>query len=186
MPTENRRPTGASRLQAVDHPLRRKLLGLLGVEGPATASILAARTGEMVGNISHHLKVLRTAGVIEEVPELAKDKRERWWRSALTSYAWPVAAAEPGAEMIAAVAEESNVTYRAGLVRDWFSRREEHGEEWIEAAFSIDVWLRLTPARLAELRERLQDVLEEYVDDPSAEPETRPVYVFAQGFPAQP
>ncbi|MFI5733119.1 winged helix-turn-helix domain-containing protein [Kribbella sp. NPDC051587] len=186
MSPKKARTPGASRVQAVDHPLRRRLLDLLAVDGPSTVSILAATTGEMVGNISHHLKVLATAGVIEEVPELAKDKRERWWKSVWSSYSWRLGDDEPGAELIGGVAEESNVTYRAAKVRDWVARRPEYGTAWAEAELTLDVWLRLTPERLAELRGRLQDVLEEYVDQPSTEPDAEPVYLFAQGVPAQP
>jgi DNA-binding transcriptional ArsR family regulator len=184
-PKKTRSP-GASRVQAVDHPLRRRLLDILAVDGPSTVSVLAARTGEMVGNISHHLKVLATAGVIEEVPELAKDRRERWWKSVWSSYSWRVGDDEPGAELIGGVAEESNVTYRAGKIRDWVAKRPEYGAAWGEAELSIDVWLKLTPERLVELRERIQEVLEDYVDHPSIEPEAEPVYLFAQGVPAQP
>ncbi len=45
-------------LAAMTHPLRRRLLTLLKVDGPAMASTLAERTGQAVGNISHHLRVL--------------------------------------------------------------------------------------------------------------------------------
>src|SRR5689334_10057135 len=186
MSPKKTRTAGASRVQAVDHPLRRRLLDLLAVEGPSTVSILSARTGEMVGNISHHLKVLATAGVIEEVPELAKDKRERWWKSAWSSYSWKVEDDEPGADLIGGVAEESNAAYRAAKVRDWVARRPEYAAAWSESALSLDVWLRLTPERLAELRDRLQDVLEDYVDHPSTEPEAEPVYLFTQGVPSRP
>jgi DNA-binding transcriptional ArsR family regulator len=67
------------------HPLRRRLLSLLKLDGPSTASVLAQRTGQAVGNISHHLHALAAADLIEEVPELARDRRERWWRRTLSS-----------------------------------------------------------------------------------------------------
>src|SRR3954447_10880084 len=113
---------------ASGHPVRRRLIEVLGVEGPATASQLAERTGELVGNISHHLKVLGAAGVIEEAPELATNRRERWWRSAHQSYSWSVADAggEPAGELIATVSEERNVTYHADKVRQWFDARSEY------------------------------------------------------------
>jgi DNA-binding MarR family transcriptional regulator len=55
--------------------------GLLRVHGPSTASAIAERTGQAVGNVSHHLKVLAVGDLIEKAPELAKDRRERWWRA---------------------------------------------------------------------------------------------------------
>src|ERR1700735_2334588 len=69
-------------LAAYSHPLRRRLLDALSVGDAATASMLAEATGQAVGNVSHHLKVLASAQLIEEAPELARDRRERWWRVA--------------------------------------------------------------------------------------------------------
>jgi hypothetical protein len=72
-----------------------------------TATILSQATAELVGNISCYLKVLAAADVIEEVPELAKNRRERWWRTAKASY----------------------------------------DEPWIQAAFSTESLITLTPDR---------------------------------------
>ncbi|GAA0945787.1 helix-turn-helix domain-containing protein [Kribbella koreensis] len=89
MSPANRRTVDSSVPAAIHHPLRHRLLDLLRADGPATASRLAEATGELVGNVSHHLKVLATAGVIAEVPELAKTRRERWWRVATAvDYSW--------------------------------------------------------------------------------------------------
>ena len=70
----------AAPLAALAHPFRSRIMDALKVDGPSTASMLAARTGQAVGNASHHLKVLAAAGLVEEAPELARDRRERWWR----------------------------------------------------------------------------------------------------------
>ena len=51
-------------LTAMAHPVRRRLLSLLKVDGPATASVLADRTGQAVGNVSHHLRALAEAADI--------------------------------------------------------------------------------------------------------------------------
>jgi DNA polymerase-1 len=75
-------------LRRVGGPLRRRLLSLLKVEGPASVGMLADRTGQAVGNVSHHLRVLAQAGLIEEAPELARDRRERWWRRTANRLTW--------------------------------------------------------------------------------------------------
>ena len=72
--------TDAKALSAMANPFRSRMMDALKVDGPSTASALAARTGQAVGSASHHLKVLHEAGLVEEAPELAKDRRERWWR----------------------------------------------------------------------------------------------------------
>lgn len=172
----------------MNHPLRRRLIDLLAIDGPATASRLAEATGELVGNISHHLKVLAAAGAIEEAPELAKDRRERWWRSAKASYSWSVADAggDPAAELVATTAEQVNLAHHAGKVNAWQEMRREFSEEWVRAAFSTESWVRLTPDRLDELSRRIVELVDEYVESPSEGPDALPVFVFSHGVPARP
>lgn len=63
----------------MSHPLRREMLRRLGEHGPATSTTLAEALGENTGTTSYHLRVLASAGVIEEVPGRTHG-RERWWR----------------------------------------------------------------------------------------------------------
>jgi DNA-binding transcriptional ArsR family regulator len=49
--------------RALGHPLRHRLLFALG-QHPATISQLAAALGSHKGNVAHHLKVLREAGLV--------------------------------------------------------------------------------------------------------------------------
>lgn len=188
MSPANRRTADSSVIAAIIHPLRRRLIDLIGVEGPSTASRLAEATGELVGNVSHHLKVLAAAGVIEEAPELAKNRRERWWRSAHASYSWSIADAggDPAAELMATTAEEVNLAHHAAKVRGWFEDRQQYDEAWLRAAFSTESWLTLTPERLDELSRRIQDLVREYRETPSTDETAEPVYVFAHGVPARP
>src|SRR5689334_24399850 len=51
-------------------------------------SSLAERTDQHVGNVSHHIRALAEVGLVEEAPELAKDRRERWWRLVARSLRW--------------------------------------------------------------------------------------------------
>ncbi|WP_041289357.1 ArsR/SmtB family transcription factor [Kribbella flavida] len=188
MSPANRRTADASVIAAIHHPLRRRLIDLLGVNGPATASRLAEATGELVGNVSHHLKVLAAAGVIEEAPELARTRRERWWRSAKASYTWSFADAggDPAGELVAETAEEANLAHHATKVRQWFGLRPEYDESWIRAAFSSESWVTLTPERLEELGERIRALVQEYADAPSDGAGAEPVFVFAHAVPARP
>ncbi|MEV8371293.1 helix-turn-helix domain-containing protein [Kribbella sp. NPDC056861] len=188
MSPANRRTADTSVIAAIHHPLRRRLIDLIGVEGPSTASRLAEATGELVGNISHHLKVLAAAGVIVEAPELARNRRERWWRSAHASYSWSVADAggDPAAELVATSAEEANLAHHASKVRGWFEDRAEYDEAWLRAAFSTESWVTITPDRLAELSGRIQDLIQEYYENPSEDEDAERVFVFAHGVPAKP
>jgi DNA-binding transcriptional ArsR family regulator len=184
-------------LAAMSHPARRRLLDALTVDGPSTASALAARTGLAVGSVSHHLKVLGQASLIDEVPGLARDRRERWWRVAALSRRWSSAAfgADPAAEAVAEAAESLNLEHQVAKVRAWRAERDSSGPEWADAAFSTDTWLQLTPAELGQLSQELTALLHRWRDrSPSAGSEQVPgdgarrrsVFVFARGVPAVP
>src|SRR3954451_11427371 len=138
---------------ASGHPVRRRLLEVLGVDGPATASQLAERTGELVGNVSHHLKMLARAGLGEEAPELAKDRRERWWRHVPLSLSWSLAdvRGDPVGEAVAVAAEHENVEHHFRRVRGWMAARDgsdDYDETWTRAAFSTETWVWATPEEL--------------------------------------
>src|SRR3954454_12016717 len=74
------------RLRALAHPLRVRLLGLLRLHGPSTATRLAARVGDSSGSTSYHLRQLAAAGLVAEDPAHAGGGgRERWWRAVHSS-----------------------------------------------------------------------------------------------------
>ncbi|HEY7043170.1 MAG TPA: helix-turn-helix domain-containing protein [Nocardioidaceae bacterium] len=190
MPEILRRRADISKIAAVHHPLRRRLLELLGVHGPATASRLAAETDQLVGNVSHHLKMLSKAGLIEEAPELARDRRERWWRQVPMSLSWSVAdmAGNTEDELIAEAAEHQNLSHHVDKVHQWFERRGSYDAEWSRAAYSTDSWLRLTADELVELSEKLGDLVSDFaqtvdVDDGQ---DRQHVFFFAHAIPAKP
>lgn len=146
MSPANRRTADTSVIAAVHHPLRRRLIDLIGAEGSSTASRLAEAAGELVGNVSHHLKVLAAAGVIEEAPELAKNRRERWWRMAPAVYS-------AGAEGAAGFLVESWVTLTperlaelSGKLRDLLQEYsddpspEAAAEPILVLAYGVAVW----------------------------------------------
>ena len=71
----------AAGLKVLAHPVRLEMLGMLRVEGPATATMLAQRLGLNSGATSYHLRQLAQHGFIEEDAERGNG-RERWWRAA--------------------------------------------------------------------------------------------------------
>ena len=177
-------------LSAMAHPLRRRLLDLLSADGPATASTLARRTGQAVGNVSHHLRVLAAAEVIAEAPELARDGRERWWRRHEAPLRWSAldVPEDSAAAAVGTAAEAINLQRQLGLLHRWLDDRDAHEQRWRRAAFSADAWLRLTPAELERLQAELTEVMVRWdrreVPDDGAR--RAPVFVFARGFPGAP
>ncbi|MEV6830117.1 helix-turn-helix domain-containing protein [Amycolatopsis sp. NPDC051102] len=173
-------------LAAIAHPLRRRLLDLLHLDGPATASALAARTDQAVGNISHHLKVLAASELVEEAAELARDRRERWWRRTSSAIKWG-AQDFPG-DPIAETAEALTLNYQHTMAREWLAKRDTYPPEWRGALFSIDGWARLSIAELDELNDRIVAMLAEYRDRalPDDGVERRPVFFAARASLGQP
>ena len=78
----------AAIMQSLSHPLRMRLLGLLRVEGPSTATKLASQVGESSGLTSYHLRQLASVGLVTDAEpgDLADVQqtggRERWWKAA--------------------------------------------------------------------------------------------------------
>jgi len=181
--------TDAKALAAMANPFRSRMMDALKVDGPSTATHLAQRTGQAVGSASHHLKVLAEAALVEEAPELARDRRERWWRLVDAGTRWSRADfADDTAAVTAARAAESLALQRQfERVQEWNAQADTM-PAWDAASFATQNWLRLTPAELEQVAEEVIDVLHRWgrreLPDDGAERE--PVLVFARGFPAQP
>ena len=179
----------AASLAALAHPFRARMMDALKVDGPSTASMLAARTGQAVGNASHHLKVLAAAGLVEEAPELARDRRERWWRlvSAGTRWSSLDLAGDPAAETAAEEAEALQLRRQVDRVQGWLANRGTD-PEWEDAAFATQTWMRLSPEELRQVAEEVMAVLRTWADRevPDDGVAREPVLVFGRGFPCQP
>ena len=191
--TDPRLATSGTRIDviaALHHPVRRRLYELLNLEGPATVSTLAERAGERVGNASHHLKVLGEAGLVEEAPELAKDRRETWWRGVPDSVSWSIAdvAGDALGETIVSAAEQQNLAHHVAKVQQWYARRGTFDEAWVRAAISNDGWISVTPEELQELSRRIGDLMREFGATPErrSDPARERVFFFAHAVPAEP
>lgn len=98
--------TTAAQHKALSHPFRQRLLFALGRE-PATVSGLAARLGAQKGNVGHHLKVLRDAGMVRVAStRTVRGGTEVYWERAARRIDLPGNEAGPTAAMLAAVADE--------------------------------------------------------------------------------
>jgi len=188
--TEARQVIDSRVLAAMAHPLRRRLMDVLKVDGPATASAIAGRTDQAVANVSHHLRVLHSSGLVEEAPELARDRRERWWRLVSPSLRWSSSdfVDEPAAAAIAEAAQSLNLDHHANLVRAWFAAADSERAHWSDAAFSTDKWLHLTPEELSELSKEVIALAERWAsrEVPADGQRRDPVFLFTYGVPGQP
>jgi DNA-binding transcriptional ArsR family regulator len=142
-----------------------------------------------VGSASHHLKVLHEAGLVEEVPELAKDRRERWWRLVAPASRWSRSelVGDEAAVAAASAAEALDVQRQFDRAREWLANAPS-AAEWDAVAFAAQQWVRATPDELDRLANEVIGILTRWsqreIPDDGAERES--VLVFARGFPAQP
>ena len=181
--------TTAKALSALAHPYRSRILDALRVDGPSTTSALAARTGQAVGSASHHLKVLHEAGFVEEAPELAKDRRERWWRMVGKGSRWSRDEFREDPAALAAAEEAEALAWHRQVERvtGWLSNVASD-PDWAGTAFANQSWARLTPGELRQVAEEVTDVFMRWSDRtvPDDGAAREPVYLFARGFPCQP
>jgi DNA-binding transcriptional ArsR family regulator len=185
-----RQITDSRVLAAMSHPLRRRLMDVFKVHGPSTVGLLAERTDQAPANVSHHLKVLAAADLVTEAPELARDRRERWWRLVTRGLRWSNADfdADPASRAVADAATSLNLDRHVALARAWHAADDTAQAAWRDGPFSTDRWLHLTPDELFELSREVADLLARWADRPPPEDghERQPVFVFAHGIPARP
>jgi len=149
------------RLRALAHPLRMRLLGLLRIEGPATASGLAKRLGESSGSTSYHLRQLARHGFIEPAPELNRG-RERWWRSAHQATVMQPGdfSESPESQLVANAYQHQVLQAHTTVAAHYIDEQETWSREWNDAAELNDLWVRLTPESLSGLMDGIQELIE--------------------------
>jgi DNA-binding transcriptional ArsR family regulator len=161
-------------LRALAHPLRLALLDHLMSFGPRTASECAAVVGSTPSNCSYHLRALAKVGLVEAVD--AEDGRERPWRSASTGLTFG-RSEDPefaiGSDTVERALADRQVDDEAALIHRAIAQRDDQPVEWREASMLFGYALRLTPAELRELGERLDALIRPYIaltrDDAPAE-----------------
>lgn len=162
------------------------MLGLLRVDGPATATQLAVRLGLNSGATSYHLRQLAQHGFIEDAP--GPSRRDRWWRASheLTSVLETDA---EGAELDAGVAfTQASLSLQVGQMQQAVEEYAELPARWRKASTASDITVPLTPEQAEALTKRLTDIMLEAMRDapPLGEPMppgTAPFSIMLHAFP---
>ncbi len=161
-------------LEVLAHPLRGRLLALLRVEGPGTASKLAQRVGESSGVTSYHLRKLAAVGLVEEDVERGT-RKERWWSSAhqLTSWSPADFLGNPAAHRASTDLRLNYYRWLFRLLQQRLAEEAEWDKAWIKAANDSDDYLTLTPAQAEAMAREVWEVVQRYraesdVDAPGA------------------
>ena len=150
----------ARALRALAHPTRLKLVGLLRLEGPMTATQAARELGETPQRCTFHLGQLAKYGLVEEAG--GGRGRERPWRATASFTSWPNVVAGPEASVAAQLLEAVVAEQHFEAVMAWIERKAAEPEEWQEAAQLNDAALYLTADELAELGRGVWALLEPF------------------------
>jgi DNA-binding transcriptional ArsR family regulator len=148
-------------LKGLAQPFRQRLYRMLAQIGPATVGTLAKQFGGAdPGLVSYHLRELARRGFVEDVPELARDRRERWWRlvPGATSWSWRDFTSPEG-RAVASTVKTQMIIDEFERLRRYEQTRESWDESWHDAAVSSDSFLYLNSAELSQLAAELHQVL---------------------------
>jgi len=159
---------GLEQLKALTHPVRVRMLGLLRIDGPATATTLATRLGLNTGATSYHLRQLAQHGFIVD-DETRGNGRERWWMAAHAStHTDTVDLPDGGGEVLDAYLQSVVTTY-VGWIQQAMEERPLLPEEWRRASTFSDWIHRLTATQARALVDRMGDLIADVEDDPDGE-----------------
>lgn len=173
----------AQALRVLAHPLRSRLLTALRIDGPATATVLAAALGTNSGATSYHLRRLASVGLVEETED--GRGRERWWRAATSSHAWTErdVAGDPDAEAASDWLRRFYLRTFTSANEAWLTVQDEWPLDWREAADSSDFVVRVTPAQLVTLRTEVGELIGRYRDPSPEDAAAEEVFVVVSAVP---
>ena len=173
----------ATALKVLAHPLRSRLLGALRIDGPATATDLAARLGTNSGATSYHLRKLESVGLVSDTGE--GEGKRRLWRAATDFHTW-----EPSDF----AGDEDSETALNWLVRDyarhfgeqfdrWLDVEGTWPVEWRDAAGMSDGFVVATAEQVEQLKAELDELLLKYRRVGQGNPNARRLAVYSAIYP---
>lgn len=147
----------ATALKALAHPVRMRMLGMLRMDGPATATMLAERLGLNSGATSYHLRQLAQHGFIEDAP--SESRRDRWWKARHESTSFVEKEAQ-GEKLEAGVAfMQAALTWQVGAMQQAVQEFAELPPAWRKASSTSDFTFAMTPEQANELTTAIRNLL---------------------------
>ncbi|MFS0912501.1 ArsR/SmtB family transcription factor [Microbacterium sp. 179-I 3D2 NHS] len=176
-------------ITAVHHPLRRRIYDYLLLYGTSKVTTLARALESQVGSISHHLRMLERAGVVERVPDHDGDGRTSWWRAERRGLSWSTDdfADSPADALLAREAQRQGIRLQLERLQRWHRNRADPAYADYDG-YSSDTTAWATPEELNDLSDRLQSAVREWqasIDTDDGRDRT-PVFLFTHAFPSVP
>lgn len=161
-------------LKAIANPLRRQIFDALGAMGTGRAADLGELLGIAPNKVSFHLRELAKAELIEEAPELARDKRDRVWKPTAGGFTTGEPSERAGDESPSAInaylaqavhEEQLRLSAMLAHAQYWYAK----GEDPNNLASLSTSNLLLTDDEQAELLRRFAQVVPEFREDQRTE-----------------
>nr|WP_233280746.1 helix-turn-helix domain-containing protein [Devosia oryziradicis] len=179
-----------SALKALAHPVRLRMLSLLRLDGPATASGLATRLGLNSGATSYHLRQLALhAFIVEDAGR--GNARDRWWKAAHESTHFGAGPKEGEALEADMAFGQAALNWQIMQMQSALRNQVNLSPEWRKASTISDYYIPLTSGQAEALVKKLQDLLWEAMRSapPMGGPYpdgVEPFAVILHGFPRPP
>jgi len=167
----------AAAVRVLAHPLRSRLLSRLRLDGPATATELAAQLATNTGATSYHLRKLESVGLVTDTGE-GVGKR-RIWRASTSFHAFRPSAYRDDDDAAAAVGwlQRDYLHRMAERAERWLDVSEGWPTAWVDASGLSDTFVTVTAEQLLGLQAELNGVLDRWRFVGEADPEARRVQV---------
>ncbi|MDX2398784.1 winged helix-turn-helix domain-containing protein [Microbacterium algeriense] len=148
-------------LKAYSHPLRRRILRLISRHEFLRAADIATELDVPANSASFHLRTLAEAGLIEEAPDKARDRRDRVWTGRkgalnLGGPENPVADEALGVAVVSALVEDHQDLVRRVVA--WTPEYVSGRTAEVHAAFTQRT-IRLTEAEFEAVMGTINDAL---------------------------
>jgi predicted transcriptional regulator len=176
-PSDEHEPTlrevsDARTLRALTHPVRVALIEVLTWAGPLTATEAGERIGESPTTCSFHLRQLAKYGFVEEAG--GGRGRSRPWRITNLGMHFSSKPGDPEGELAVHALARMMRGRQLERYRAWLQTRGSYPRAWQDAAIDHQWVFWMTPDEVAQLEQRLIDLLLPLYRDRLSEPSARP------------
>lgn len=192
-PRPLRRIDDLEALKGLAQPIRQKLWRLLLRRGPCTVGTLAGALGVDPGQSSYHLRELARHGWVEHAPELARDRRESWWRAVpeITAWGFEDFATPEGVTVVRHISQQI-IRENLQRLRTFLHTFQRWPTDWQAASDASQSFLSLTADEARQMNAELHQVLRRWAQHGHTArargdtPGRQPYLHFMYGFPEDP
>ncbi|HEX5120572.1 MAG TPA: helix-turn-helix domain-containing protein [Pseudonocardiaceae bacterium] len=176
--------TDPQRLKALAHPLRWKLIRLIGTEETATATKCAEVLGESVASCSYHLNMLAKYGFVEEAE--GGQGREKPWKLTTRRHTLDTEGLDDEAKMAVEAASDAFLETEFEEIRTQLRKGDLEPKAWHDAVGSRSSSMWVTEAEAAEMTaafNELSNRFQDRWDNPELRPEgARQIRIFMASY----